>query len=218
MKIAAPLMLVAALVLAAPVAPAAEPVEGQDYIKLNPPLPPADPAKIVITEFFSYQCPHCFHFAKPLEAWMGHLPADVKLDRAAVAIGHESWVPAARAFYALAALNAVPGIDDAFFGAIHRDSKPLADQASIAAWAAGQGIDGPAFKRAYESFSVQLQVRRADDLSRQARLPSVPALLIDGRYLIAVADDGDFGDQLALADTLIKRARGERAAARKTSL
>ena len=39
---------------------AAEPVEGKDYFKVEPPLPPADPAKVVVTEFFSYQCPHCY--------------------------------------------------------------------------------------------------------------------------------------------------------------
>jgi protein dithiol oxidoreductase (disulfide-forming) len=213
MKIAAPLMLIASFALAAPVAPAAEPVEGKDYFQLNPALATADPAKLVVTEFFSYECPHCYRFAKPFAAWTARLPADVKAERAAVAIGHESWKSAAQAFYALTALQAVPKIDDAFFGAVHRDRKPLADEASITAWAAEQGIDRAAFQNAFRSFSVQLQMKRADDFSRQARLPSVPALLIDGRYLIAIADDGDFNDQLALADTLIKRARGERAAA-----
>ena len=217
MKLAAPLMLVASLVLGAPAAMAADPVEGKDYFKLNPPLPPADPAKLVVTEFFSYQCPHCYKFAKPFAAWSAKLPADVKPERAAVAIGHEAWMPAARAFYALTALKAVPRIDDAFFGAIHRDRQPLADEAAITAFAAGQGVDRAAFQNAYRSFSVQLQTRRADDLSRQARLPSVPALLIDGRYLVAIADDGDFNDQLALADSLVKRARSERAPARKAS-
>lgn len=216
MKIAAPLLIVAALLLGAPAARAADPLEGTDYFKLDPPMPPADPAKLVVTEFFSYQCPHCYKFAKPFEAWVAKLPADVKANRAAVAIGHEQWVPAAQAFYALTALKKVPEIDDAFFGAIHRDRKVLYTEAAVSDWAVGQGIDRTAFQNAYRSFSVQLQMKRADDASRQARLPSVPALLIDGRYLVAIADDGDFNDQLALADTLIKRARAERATKPKT--
>lgn len=217
MKFAAPFLIAAALAFGAtPAALAADPVEGKDYFTLNPPMPPADPAKLVVTEFFSYQCPHCYKFAKPFEAWTAKLPADVKANRAAVAIGHEQWVPAAQAFYALTSLKKVPQIDDAFFGAIHRDRKMLFTEAAVTDWAAGQGIDRTAFQSAYRSFSVQLQMKRADDASRQARLPSVPALLIDGRYLIAVSDDGDFNDQLALADSLIRRARAERAgAARK---
>jgi hypothetical protein len=58
---------------------------------------------------------------------------------------------------------------------------------------------------------VQLQTRRADDLSRKVRLPSVPSLVVDGKYLVPIADDGDFRDQLAVVDALIERARREKA-------
>ncbi len=211
MKLAAPLLLVATLVLGAPVAMASAPVEGKDYFLVEPALPPADPSKIVVTEFFSYQCPHCYRFAKPYAAWTAGLPSDVRTDRAAVAIGHEAWNASAQAFYALSVLKAVPRLDDAFFGAIHQERKPLNDEASITNWVAGQGIDRTQFQNAYRSFSVQLQTKRADDLTRAVRLPSVPALLIDGKYLLPVSDNGNFTDQLAFAKTLIARARKERA-------
>ena len=205
--------------VALPLAPAmaAGPVAGKDYFNVEPALPPADPSKVSVTEFFSYQCPHCFRFAKSYAAWTAGLPANVKSDRAAVAIGHEAWEASAQAFYALSVLKAVPRIDDAFFGAIHQERKPLADEASITNWVAGQGIDRTQFQNAYRSFSVQLQTKRADDLSRKVRLPSVPALVIDGKYLVPIADDGDFADQLAVAKTLIERARSERAAVRKAA-
>ncbi len=211
MKLAAPLLLVATLVMGAPVAMASAPVEGKDYFLVEPALPPADPSKIVVTEFFSYQCPHCYRFAKPYAAWTAGLPSDVRNDRAAVAIGHEAWNASAQAFYALSVLKAVPRLDDAFFGAIHQERKPLNDEASITNWVAGQGIDRTQFQNAYRSFSVQLQTKRADDLTRAVRLPSVPALLIDGKYLLPVSDNGNFTDQLAFAKTLIERARKERA-------
>ena len=102
-------------------------------------------------------------------------------------------------------MKAVPAIDDAFFGAIHRERKPLTDEAAIAAWVAGQGIDRANFEKTYRSFSVQLQTKRADEQSRKVRLPSVPALVVDGRYLVPIADDGDFRDQLALVNGLIER-------------
>lgn len=212
-----PYVLAAVLALSAAAALAADPVEGRDYHLINPAVPTSDPAKIVVTQFFSYQCPHCYKFEKPHAAWAAKLPADVKAERAAVSIGHATWVPAAQAFYALTALKAVPAIDDAFFGAIHRQRLGLTDQASIAAWVAKQGIDRAEFEKMSRSFSVQLQTRRAEDLSRKVRLPSVPAIAIDGRYLVPIKDDGDFRDQLALVDTLIERARRERASARPAS-
>jgi protein dithiol oxidoreductase (disulfide-forming) len=138
----------------------------------------------------------------------------VKAERAAVSIGHASWAAAGQAFYALSAMKAVPAIDDAFFGAIHRERRKLDSESAIAAWVAGQGIDRAAFEKAYRSFSVQLQTKRAEDMSRKVRLPSVPSLVVDGRYLVPIADDGDFRDQLALVNALIERARRERRPAR----
>jgi thiol:disulfide interchange protein DsbA len=210
MKTPARLMLSAFLVLCAGSAVAAGPVEGQDFQRVDPAVPTSDASKVVVTQFFSYQCPHCYKFEKTYAAWAAGLPADVKRERAAVAIGHASWTVAARSYYALAALKATPQIDEAFFGAIHRERKPLADEAAVAAWVAGQGVDRAKFQDAYRSFSVQLQTKRADDLSRAVRLPSVPAILVDGKYLVPVSDDGDFRDQLAIASALVERARGER--------
>jgi protein dithiol oxidoreductase (disulfide-forming) len=188
----------------------AAPVAGTDYQPINPPQPTSDPSKIVVTEFFSYQCPHCFRFAKPYEDWIAKLPADVKAERVAVSIGHQTWLPAAQAFYALTAMKQVPAIDDALFGAIHRQRLQLDTEAALTNWVGRQGIDQAAFTQAYQSFSVKLNTTRADDLSRSYRLPSVPTLAIDGRYLIPIADDGDFNDQLEIASALIEEARRTR--------
>ena len=217
MKTAIRLVFVVALAFAAAAPQAAEPVEGKDYFRINPAVPTSDPSKVVVTEYFSYQCPHCFTFAKPFAAWSAGLPKDVKADRAAVSIGHASWVAAGQAFYALSAMKAVPAIDDAFFEAIHRERRKLTDEAAIAAWVAGQGIDRAEFEKAWRSFSVQLQTKRAEDQSRKVRLPSVPSLVVDGRYLVPIVDDGDFRDQLALVNALIDRTRRERAPAPSTS-
>jgi len=188
----------------------AAPVAGTDYQPINPPQPTSDPSKIVVTEFFSYQCPHCFRFAKPYEDWIAKLPADVKAERVAVSIGHQTWLPAAQAFYALTAMKKVPAFDDALFGAIHRQRLQLDTEAALTDWVGRQGIDQAAFTQAYQSFSVKLNMKRADDLSRSYRLPSVPTLAIDGRYLIPIADDGNFNDQLETANTLIEEARRTR--------
>jgi thiol:disulfide interchange protein DsbA len=210
MQLARSLALIAALVVSAAPARAADPVEGTDYQAIRPAVPTSDASKIVVTQFFSYQCPHCYKFERSFAAWSGSLPEDVKVERAAVAIGHPTWVAAAQAYYALGAMKMVPAIDDAFFSAVHRKGKKLTDEASIAAWVAEQGIDRAEFEKAYRSFSVQLQTRRADEQSRKVRLPSVPTIVVDGKYLVPVKDDGDFRDQLSILDTLIERARAER--------
>lgn len=187
------------------------PVEGKDYTPVNPPQATSDPSKIVVTEFFSYQCPHCFSFAHAFENWAKTLPADVKVERVAVSIGHESWVPAAQAFYALTAMDKVAAVDDALFGAIHQQRERLVDEVSIADWVGRQGLNRADFTKYYRSFSVQVKTRHADEMSRRHRIPGVPTLVIDGRYLISIADDGQFDDQLKIASALIDDVRRGRA-------
>lgn len=210
MQCARSLALIATLALSAAPARGADPVEGTDFQAIRPAVATSDASKIVVTQFFSYQCPHCFKFEKSFVAWSASLPKDVKVERAAVAIGHATWAAAAQSYYALSAIKKVPAIDEAFFSAIHRERRKLDDEASIAAWVAGQGVDKAEFERAYRSFSVQLQTKRADEQSRKVRLPSVPTLVVDGKYLVPIKDDGDFRDQLAVVNGLIERARGER--------
>ena len=210
MQFARSLALIATLIFVTAPAGGAEPVEGTDFHPIRPAVPTSDASKIVVTQFFSYQCPHCYKFEKSFVAWSASLPKDVKVERAAVAIGHATWAAAAQSYYALSSMKKVPAIDDAFFSAIHRERRKLDDEASIAAWVAGQGVDKAAFENAYRSFSVQLQTKRADEQSRKVRLPSVPTLVVDGRYLVPIKDDGDFRDQLAIVDGLIELARRER--------
>ena len=92
----------------------AQPPAGR-YIELHPPQPTNDPSRIVVAEFFSYQCPHCFSFLPALDAWVRDLPEDVSFERVAVSIGHQPWVPIARAFYALQAMEQVDALDTPIF-------------------------------------------------------------------------------------------------------
>lgn len=193
----------------------ASPVEDKDYFTLNPAQPTSDPAKIVVTEFFSYQCPHCYSFAKPFAAWSKTLPPDVTAERVAVSIGHASWMPMAQAYYALKAMNAVPALDDAIFSAIHRQGAKLVNESSIAAWLSTQDVRPAEFTKYYRSFSVQLNTKRADELSRSHRLPSVPVLVIDGKYMVRISDSGKFDEQLKVVNELIEKARQVRAAAKR---
>ena len=188
-----------------------QPVEGSDYIPVRPPQPTSDPDRIVVTEFFSYQCPHCFAFFPALDEWVSRLPEDTVFERVPVSIGHPTWAPIAKAYYALENMGKLAELDAAIFRAIHVQRVPLVDEATIGAWVAAQGVDRDTFTARYNSFSVNTFATRADQTARTYRLPSVPALAVDGKYLIPIADDGRFTGQLAIVDALIEKARAERA-------
>jgi thiol:disulfide interchange protein DsbA len=189
----------------------AQPVAGRDYFLVQPPQPTNDENRIVVTEFFSYQCPHCYAFFPELNEWVSKLPDDTVFELVPVSIGHPTWAPIAKAFYALEMMGKREELDAAIFRAIHVQRVPLVDDAAIADWVAAQGVDKNAFTSNYNSFSVNAFASRADQAARAHRLPSVPALAVDGKYLIPISDNGDFATQLALVAELIEKARAEKA-------
>lgn len=95
----------------------------------EPAQPTADPERVVITEFFSYQRPRCYSFHPALDAWIEALPEDMLVEKIAVSIGRPTRVPIARAFYALQAMDEIDRFDALIFEAIHvarRESRALA--------------------------------------------------------------------------------------------
>jgi thiol:disulfide interchange protein DsbA len=189
---------------------AAAPVAGRDYIRLQQVQPTSDPKKIVVTEFFSYQCPHCYSFSLPFAAWARTQPADVLIERVGVSVGHPTWEPAARAWWVFNAMNMVAKFDDPLFDAIHRQRLNLGSEKELTKWVGTQGGDARQFASLYSSFGVDAQYRNAEAKSRAYRVPSIPAIAVDGRYLVAIADGTDFKPQLAVVSELIAMARKEK--------
>ncbi len=191
---------------------AAAPVEGRDYEKVDPVQPTAFPAQVVVTEYFSYQCPHCALFAPTFDAWVKSLPPDVRVERVPVALGRPIWEAAARTYLVLMAMNSVEKVDAALFAAIHQQGVRMDTEAQIAAWMGKQGIDAGKFSAVYRSFSIDVQYRAADAKARNHRVGGIPTLVVDGRYRVAIGDIGagreqHFRKQLAVVNELIAMAQ-----------
>lgn len=197
---------------AAQVSVAAAPVEGRDFQRLQAPQPTGDPKKVLVTEFFSYQCPHCYSFAPSFEAWTRKAAPDVQVERVPVALGRKSWEPAARAFYVFSAMKQLPRMDGVIFDAIHRQRMGLDSERAMLQWVGSAQVDARQFESLYRSFGIETQVRAAEARSRAHQVPGIPAIVIDGRYLVLINDNGDFPSQLAVVDELVARARREKRA------
>lgn len=189
-------------------------IEGRDYIVLRPEVPMSNPNAIVVTEFFSYQCPHCFAFSRPFNRWVSQQPRDVVCRREAVSIGHAAWEPSAKTFYALSALGKLETLDADIFNAIHREGVPFTTESSIAGWLSAKGVAPSEFHATYGSFEIDRNFRQAQRLAVAHKLPSVPAIAIDGKYLVAIASNVDFSAQLSNVSLLIEKVRAEKRAKR----
>ncbi len=187
------------------------PVEGRQYTRVEPavpPTPPAHPNKFEVIEFFSYACPHCAAFEPTLEAWAAKLPADVGFHRIPVPflVNAENLM---RTYFALETIGSVDAMQKKVFAAIHVEHNYLDKPADIVALMAKNGIDATKFGAAFNSFSVATSVARAKKAAAAYKIDSVPTLAINGRYLTSPAQAGGFPQATAVADRLLQQARGK---------
>ena len=184
----------------------AVPVEGTQFSRIEPSVPPQVAGKLDVLEFFSYACPHCAAFEPTLEAWAKRLPADVLFQRVPVPFlaNAENFQ---RTYYALQTLGQVEAVQRKVFTAIHVDRAHLDKPAEIAALMAKNGIDAAKVLDVFNSFSVANSVSKAKKLSAAYRIESVPALAVQGRYLTSPSQAGGSEGTLAVADYLLQRAR-----------
>ncbi|MGC3982721.1 MAG: thiol:disulfide interchange protein DsbA/DsbL [Steroidobacteraceae bacterium] len=203
------------LVSCLPTAWSADLQPGKDYEVLQPAQPTAQRDKIVVTEFFSYQCPHCYSFFPAVTSWVAKLPKDVVFEREAVSVGYKTWPPAAQTFYTLRAMGKLGelnnSLDGAIFSAIHKQGVRFADRDGIAAWMATQKINAKQFASTFDSFGVQSATAGGERLAKNHKVPSIPSIVIDGKYLVSIEDRPDYTPQLAKLDQLIAKARAEKA-------
>jgi thiol:disulfide interchange protein DsbA len=191
------------------------PVEGTDYVELDPPQSVDSPGKIEVIEFFWYRCPHCYALEPELEAWVKRLPKDVQFRRVP-GILNDDWGLDARVFYALETLGEVDRLQGPLFNAIHQNGgvrlRGDAYTKWLADWLAKQKVDMVKYDAALHSFTVESKLRRAAQMARTYRLEGVPALAVQGRYVVLARTNQK--EMLATADTIIGEARKQLAKAK----
>lgn len=190
----------------------AAPVEGQDYSVLDTPVKTlVDDNQIEVTGVFWYGCPHCYNLEEPLNAWVAELPEDVTFNRLPATMG-DTWVKHAFAYYAAEDLGIVDEVHDDFFDALHEQGKHLTDPDDIAAFFSNYGVSEEDTLESLNSFGVKSQVNKANARMRGMELMGVPALVVDGRYVISPSSAGSLDNMPLIADSLIEQIREERSA------
>ena len=169
-------------------AQAAAPVftEGQGYDRLAAVQPVDHPGKVVVTEFFWYNCPHCAEFEPALEAWAKRQPGYVVLERVPVAFAPQ-FVEQQKLYYALLALGKANALQGQIFNAIHEQHIPLQTSQQMADWLQGHGVPRQQFLNAFNSFSVQMQANRASQMMADYQISGVPTLAVQGTYTLSAS-------------------------------
>jgi thiol:disulfide interchange protein DsbA len=114
----------------------------------------------------------------------------------------------ARIYYAAEQLGKLDEVHSEIFNEIHQRNNPLATMESAAAFFTAHGVAQDAFQKAYLSFAVESNLKRALTLNELYRIDSVPTLVINGKYVTDVGRAGGQKQLIALINELAAREHG----------
>lgn len=186
--------------------------EGVDYEVLPQAGKVEVPGKLEVREFFWYGCPHCFLLEGPLAQWSQQLPDDVHFIRTPAPM-NSNWVPHAHAYYVAESLGRVDEISDKLFHALHVKKEKVFNQKELARFFTQFDISEDNFNKLYNSFAVRVKVRQAEALSKNYRLRGVPALVVNGKYLVKAKAGQSPEAMLPVVEFLLNRERSASTAA-----
>lgn len=187
---------------------------GDPYRVLEAPDGDGDVGDVRVVAYFSFACPHCRRLEELMEGWAETLPAGVAFRRAHVAYSSTNRL-LAKAHLALLRHDAAEANRSRLFAAIQDRSRQFSTLAALADYVADRGIERQTFLRTAESPRIARLVAADEAAFAAAGLTGVPALVVDGKYVINMA----LGRKQALAATrqLAAELAAERASTRAST-
>lgn len=179
-------------------------VEGVHYKPTTKRLATSDKNMVEVVELFSYSCPHCFRFEPQVMEWKKTLPDNVKFVQVP-AIFRDSWLQLAKVYYAAEKMGDLEKLQPLIFNAIHVDKRRLQTEDQLLDFVAEQGIDRDTFAKEMKSMSVTRKVKEALLISQTSGITGVPAMIVNGKYIVDGPMAGSMEDVLKIVDFLIQQ-------------
>jgi thiol:disulfide interchange protein DsbA len=171
-------------------------VEGRNYTRLSPTQPTgSSPEQVEVNEFFMYSCPHCYDLEPYVEDWVKSKPSYINFVPVPTTWDDYRKLHA-RAYYAEQALGKVDEMHMAFFQEIHLNGNYLDTPDKIADFFGKFGVSRKEFDSVFDSFKVNIDVNRADELGRRYGVDSTPTFIVNGKYRTDVGMAGGTPEQL----------------------
>lgn len=180
---------------------------GTNYQLLGSPQPTiVSSGNIEVSEVFWYGCGHCYALEPEIDNWKKTKPGYIEFVRVPVI-----WSPAhrqhAKLYYTLLALGR-PDLHRKVFDAIHQEGNSLAARNETDARAlqfeffSREGISEKEFNAAYDSMTVAANVLRADKLTQELSVATVPMIYVNGKFSTSVSEAGGTAALFALINDL----------------
>jgi protein dithiol oxidoreductase (disulfide-forming) len=165
-----------------------------------------EPGKVEVLEVMWLGCPHCYALEPYVLGWLKTKPAWIEFVRVPVIWGAPQRAHA-RLFYTLQALGK-PDLIEKAFDTIQQQRNPLignSDEESLKmqqTWVAQYGVKAADYANAFNSFSVNSDLQRAEEITNRYAVQNVPLFVINGKYTTDVAKAGGPSQLIQLINDL----------------
>jgi protein dithiol oxidoreductase (disulfide-forming) len=175
--------------------------EGKHYKRIDQPKT-IDSDKVEVLEFFWYGCPHCYSFEPYINKWKKNKPENVEFVRVPATF-QPLWILHARAYYALQMIGVGEEIHPKFFNEIHNKKNYMKTIDALTVFVQKFGVKRSEFIDAMNSFTVETQIRKATKVVTDYNLKGVPAIAVNGKYLISASMAGSYDNMIKIMNYLI---------------
>jgi len=185
------------------IAQAKEYKEGTEYTRVSQ-QPTENESKVEVLEFFWYGCPHCYQFEPVLSRWLTTRPANVEFIRVP-AVFRPEWKVHARTYYALQVMGLGEKLHTAIFKEIQEKKKRLDTEEAMTKFVVEQGVNKNEFTETYNSFSIDNMMRKAIKKLEAYKIRGVPAMAVNGKYVVSGSSAGSYENMMRIVDYLISK-------------
>ena len=185
--------------------------DGTHFTRLVPTQPTIGGAdKIEVAEIFWYGCGHCFDFEPYINRWAENLPANVRFVRIpamwnALVKLHGQLYFTEEVLVKNGKIADPAAFRTGVFLEYHRRGNRLASVDVIRSIFERFGVRTEDFDSTWGSFEVAQKMRVAEDLARRWSVASVPAVVVNGKYLTGGGQAGSYPKLIELINELVER-------------
>ncbi|MBE9562800.1 MAG: thiol:disulfide interchange protein DsbA/DsbL [Proteobacteria bacterium] len=181
--------------------------EGKYDLLATPQSTNAPAGKIEVVELFWYVCPHCYVFDdKFLQDWKKNKPEHVYFTHMPAVFGDKDQrIPLAKAYYVAEALQVLDKVHTPLFSAIHDKDRDMNNREALRDFFKKYGVDEETFSKTYDSFWVNTQIERAKNMTKGYDIHGVPAVIVNGKYLLTSEKSNGYTEMMKVLDYLIEK-------------
>lgn len=176
--------------------------EGVDYKVLD--LPHSE--QPVVNEFFSFYCPHCFHFEEIIQKLQEHIVNEAEFTKSHVSfMGGDMGLNMSKAYATMVSLGIKEKMIPVMFNQIQIKREAPNDVEELKQIFVAHGVSAKDFDDTFNSFAVDSMARKYDKDFQDSGLTGVPSVVINNKYVATPKHLKTINDYFDLIDYLLKK-------------